>query len=126
MTQNLVPRHKQKLITDDTIAIRKLRELRRYSRTQAGILLGLSGKQVEAIENGRVQLTDVRIDDFCAAYKVARSQYESIKSGKLDTLEAVQKVEQTPKIIENKSLRRSYKKLVTRKVRAIISSRQPP
>lgn len=123
MTRHLVPRHKQTIITDDTIAIRKMRELRQYTRTHAGILLTLSGKQIEAIENGRVQLTDSRIDDFCSAYKVSRVQYESIKSGKQQSLLDPHKSEQSPKIIDNKLLRRSYKKVVDRKVRAIISLR---
>ena len=114
----------QKIITDDTITIRKVRELRRYTRTQAGMLLSLSAKQIEAIENGRVQLTDARIDDFCAAYKLSRSQYEKVKTGKADAPDSTEKVAPAPKIIEHKSLRRSYKKIVNRKVRAISSLRQ--
>lgn len=124
MTQFLIPRHQQKIITNDTVAIRKMRELRQYSRAQAGMLLNISAKQIEAIENGRVQLTDDRIDEFCSVYKVSKAQYECIKMGKLNTLEEVRKAESAPKIIEHKSLRRSYKKIINRKVRAIISLRQ--
>ena len=80
-------------------------------------------EQIEAIENGRVQLTDARIDDFCAAYKLSRSQYEKIKAGKVDALNTTEKAAPPLKIIEHKNLRRSYKKIVDRKVRAIISLR---
>ena len=123
MIQNIVPRHPQKNITDDTITIRKVRELRSYTRTQVGLLLSLSGKQIEAIENGRVQLTDARIDEFCAAFKISRSQYEKIKSGKIDLRGSNEKVAPIIRIIEHKNLRRSYKKVVDRRTRAIASLR---
>ena len=123
MSQNVIPRHQQKIMTDDTIAIRKLREIRRLTRAQAGIRMTLSSKQIEAIENGRVQLTEARIDDFCAAYSVSRTTYELIKSGKASGLPDAKANEPKLKIIEHKNLRRNYKKLIDRRVRAIISLR---
>jgi transcriptional regulator with XRE-family HTH domain len=118
----LVPRHQRKFITDDTITLRKIRELRGYSRTHAGLLLDVSPKQIEAIENGRVQLTGERISQICAAYNLPMTRYIDIKAGKVTTLEHGE-ASLRLKIIEHKNLRRSYRKIVDRKVRAIISLR---
>jgi transcriptional regulator with XRE-family HTH domain len=118
----LVPRHQRKFITDDTITVRKVRELRGYSRTQAGLLLDVSSKQIEAIENGRVQLTDERIAHICAAYNLSTTRYADIKAGKITTRDHSD-MSPRPKIIEHKKLRRSYRKVVDGKVRAIISLR---
>lgn len=123
MESNLVPRHKQKIITEDTVAIRKMRELRKYSRAHAGVLLQLSAKQIEAIENGRVQLTPERIVQFRRAYSFSESEHKRILSGKASTLSDLE-TKQKPKIIEHKSLRRSYRRNITKEVKAIISLRK--
>ena len=40
-------------ITNEALAIRKLREIRGFNRKQAGILLEKSHKTIECFENGR-------------------------------------------------------------------------
>lgn len=120
---SVVPRHKQKLITEDTIAIRLMREKRKYSRVQAGLLLGISPKNLEAIENGRVQLTEARVEQFCSAYQFSCAEYEKIRSGKIDEVMVV-KAEARAKVIEHNQLRRSYRKEINKKVLAITSLRK--
>jgi len=98
-------------------ALRKLREFRGINRKEAGILLCISSKTIEKFENGRTNLLEDKINKVIFTYGFSRSEFESVLNGKSDEVQS--KFATKVKIIENKTLRRSYKKVITKEVLAL-------
>lgn len=113
----------EKQLTKEVLALRKLRELKQLDRKGAAILLGLSHKTIERFENGRSHLSERKIHAIVAAYGYSLADYESCLRGEMHSL--IKKAEaKKPKVIEHKNLRRSYKKIITKDVLALISLRK--
>ena len=123
MKKNKVPRYRKKIITVETIALKKGRELKGLNRREAGALLGVSFKQIEQVENGRVELTQNKIEKYLKAYSISKSQFQLICDGKF---EAIKKHfgYKKEKVIENNCLRRSYKKIISKEVETLIALRK--
>ena len=118
-----VPRYKQKLITVETVALRKARELKALSRKQASVLLGISFKQIEQVENGRVELTKQRLDKYLLAYGISHKDFEIICSGKVEQLSRTNSFKKK-KVLDNNDLRRSYKKIINKEVKVLTTMRR--
>ena len=110
-----IRRCEQKIITPETIALRKIREYLGFDRKTAGLVLEKSPKQLEKIENGRVELTPLLIDHFLKSYQIPASYFKKALKGDLSSFKA--KLRQP--VIENNKLRRSYKKIVSEDVRVL-------
>ena len=99
----------------DAITLRKSRELKGLNRKEAGALLGVSFKAIEKFENGRTTLNRTRIDNIISAYGLSYDDFCLCRDGKMEQLKS-KYGQKEPKIIESKSLRRSYKKIITKEV----------
>ena len=102
----------------DAITLRKLRELKGINRKEAGILLGVSFKAIERFENGRGTLNKTKIDKVLLAYNLTYSDFEDCRDGKIEQIKQRLGYKQV-KVIENNSLRRSYKKNVTKEAKVL-------
>lgn len=122
MLEKRLKQKEQKTITVETIAIKKMRELKGLSRKEAGALLGVSYKQIEKTENGRVHLSQERIAQFIKSYGYTFSDFELICEGKADLVE--EKIVTNSPQKKKQIIRRIYKKIITKEVLALISLRK--
>jgi transcriptional regulator with XRE-family HTH domain len=107
-----------KLITKEVTALKKMRLLKGFSRKVAAPLIGVGFKQIEQIENGRVDLTNQKIKQYWLAYGFTEKQFLDICSGNISKVEKeILKVR--VKVIESKRLRRSYKKIITKEAKVL-------
>ena len=115
MNEKKERRCQRKVVSKEVNALRKMRELKGFSRKEAAPLVGVTHKLIEQLENGRVELSKKKIVQYCNAYGFSLSQFGDICDGKVGKI----KKEMCPnrmKVIEQKHLRRSYKKLLTKEV----------
>jgi len=112
-------RNQRKDLTESVRALRKLRELKKLSRSQAGELLGISGKTIESIENGRVEMTSSRIEHFITIYGVTFSDFEEVKINfpEAKIVKPISRFREK-KVLTNLE-RRSYQKKITKEVRVL-------
>ena len=116
-TKNL-RRSQKKMITNEVTALKKMREMKGLSRKDAAPLVGVTSKLIEQLENGRVELTKQKIAQYCSAYEFSQNQYSDICEGKIGKVEKeICKVR--IKVIEQNNLRRSYKKIITKKANTL-------
>lgn len=111
-----------KQISEDALALKRVREFKEMSRKQAAILLGTSYKSVEKFENGRTTLSPTRIEQILTAYDTNYAEFVAIREGK--DLSILKKPRQKPKVIENNHLRRNYKKIITKEVKTLVVLRR--
>ena len=102
----------------DAITLRKLREIRGFSRKEAGVLLGLGHKSVERFENGRTLLGRARIDNILRTYGLTHEDFLSCREGKSEQIKK-RFCHKREKVIENNKTRRSYKKIITKEVKVL-------
>ena len=76
-----------------------MRILRGLTRKDAAPLVGLTYKTIEQVENGRVQLTQDKIDRYCTAYNFSQKQFKIICQGKVGEIKK-QLNANKPKVIE--------------------------
>ncbi len=109
-------------VINDNVVLKKMRQIRKLSRNEAALIFEYSRSSIEKIENGRAKLTQDRICKFVQGYGFSMQAFMDMKFGKSDIFpeRSVQKV----KIIEHKELRRSYQKIVTKEVVALIVLRR--
>ncbi|MBT6325373.1 MAG: helix-turn-helix transcriptional regulator [Bdellovibrionales bacterium] len=93
--------------------MRKLRELKGLNRKEAGVLLELTFKAVERFENGRTTLNRSRIDKILSAYGLTFIDFEECRDGKIEQIKKRLGHKQI-KVVENNTLRRSYKRVITK------------
>ncbi|MBL7664840.1 MAG: helix-turn-helix transcriptional regulator [Bacteriovoracaceae bacterium] len=116
-------RSKKKVITKEVIAFKKMRELKNLSRKEAAPLVGVTFKLIEQVENGRVEITQRRIIQYCNAYGFSIEQFKDICEGRLGKIKnEIHK--NKPKVIENNNLRRSYKTIITKEIRVLEALRK--
>lgn len=99
------------------LALKKLREIKGVNRKEAGVLLGVSFKTIEKFENGRTTLTRSKIDEILSGYGFSYDDFDNCCKGKSDKVKA--KFVAIPKVIENNTLRRSYKKVITKEAQVL-------
>ena len=106
----------------DAVTLRKLREVRGLSRKEAGILLGLSFKSVERLENGRAAISRNRIDKTVRAYGLTYEDFLLCRDGKSEQIE--KRFCHKKREPDNKKVRRFCKKIVTKEVQVLRALRQ--
>lgn len=108
----------KKEITKESLALKKLREIKGLNRKQAGVLLGFSFKTVEKFENGRTILTRTKINEILSRYDLSYKDFELCCEGKCEQVQN-RFAAKRPKVIDNNSHRRSYKKIITKEVKTL-------
>ena len=123
METNRKLRCKQKIILPETLALRKMREISNLNRKSAAILVEKSAKQLEKIENGFVELTPLLINKFIKSYGFSILNFKLLVSGKVEQVRKNLRP-QEQKVIENNTLRRSYKKIITKEAETLKALRK--
>ncbi|WP_158536852.1 MULTISPECIES: helix-turn-helix transcriptional regulator [Halobacteriovorax] len=106
----------------EALALKKLRGIKGVNRREAGVLLGVSFKTIEKFENGRTALTRSKIDEILSGYGFSYDDFNNCCNGKSDKVKA--KFVTIPKVIENKKLRRSYKRVITKEAQVLKAIRK--
>ena len=70
----------------DAVTLRKLREIKRLSRKEAGVLLGIGHKTIEKIENGKTNLKKPRIEQITGAYGLTYKDFLLCREGKSEQI----------------------------------------
>ena len=109
----------------DAVTLRKLREIKRLSRKEAGVLLGIGYKSIEKIENGRTNLKKSRIEQIIGTYGLTYKDFLLCREGKSEQIKE-RLYHKNKKILsrEEKALiykkgRRFHKKIITKEVRVL-------
>ena len=77
-------RHNIQVFTDDIVAIRKMRISRKITRDDAGKAIGVSGKTIERIENGRRNISDERLKQLIRRYRYTLEDFRNVINGSLE------------------------------------------
>ncbi|MCB9027144.1 MAG: XRE family transcriptional regulator [Bdellovibrionaceae bacterium] len=116
-------RHNIRVITDDIIALRRMRISRKISRVDAGKAIGVSAKTIERIENGRHNISDERMKQLIRRYRYTLEEFRHILEGKivLPDLPArsIYKTKRTPRIEGRK-----YQKIISKEARVLKAIRK--
>lgn len=112
-----------KNITKESLALKKIRALKGLSRKEASILVGVTHKTIEKMENGRTLMSDDKIRIYLSAYGISKSEFADCLMGNTYALKK-KLAPKRPKVVEDNSLRRMYKKLITKEVKVLISLRK--
>lgn len=112
-----------KTISKEALILKKIRELKLMSRSQAAILMGTTHKNIEKMENGRCDMTHKRVQSYLTAYNISQQEFELCLDGKIHLIEE-KYASHKPKVIEHKALRRSYQKIITKDVKILIGMRR--
>ncbi|PWU19422.1 MAG: hypothetical protein C5B49_05760, partial [Bdellovibrio sp.] len=124
MQQNENTNATSSTVISDHIAIKKMRMIRKMSRKEAAVIFSYSRSSIEKIENGRGKLTPQRVQRFIEGYGFTQNQFMDLKLGRWsDVSPPVSEVKKV-RIIEHVEMRRSYKKIITKEVRALASFRK--
>lgn len=116
-----VKRCEQKVITSTQRVLKRLRQEQGLTLKQAGEKLSISLQAIDAIEQGRVYLTDERIEEIVKAYGLTMMDFKR--------MDRVLKREKRPKrevnitVMSNQD-RRSYQKIVTKECKVLKSLRK--
>ncbi|MFP5491048.1 MAG: helix-turn-helix transcriptional regulator [Bacteriovoracia bacterium] len=103
----MAPRSSFRIVTDDVRAIRVLREKKRLSVNRAAPLIGTNKSTLTALENGRINLSQVWIEKIIKGYRISWEEFEQLKQQRLSSKETV--LEE----IRNEAAKLSYEKLQT-------------
>ncbi len=112
MKQEIDPKCRHKESISDATAMSRLRQLKQITQAEAGLLLGCSVSTIKRKEHKDYNLSSDEIDIFLKAYGFLKDDLLNIKLSRPVTNQPRQL--QKVKIIEHKSLRRSYKKIITK------------
>jgi len=108
----------KKKISKNAIIIKKLREIKGLNRKEAGLLLEINHKTIESFENGRNPLTEKKIAKYIALYGFTKEDFDLCLKGHITQVKNKYNTPQI-KVLENNSLRRSYKKLISKEVKTL-------
>ncbi|HLE12276.1 MAG: hypothetical protein A2504_14675 [Bdellovibrionales bacterium RIFOXYD12_FULL_39_22] len=78
-----ISRLRKKIITDDIIALRKMRIFRKIPREVAAQSVGISPKTMERFENGRTTFPEERKKALIRRYRYSLQEYSDILDGKM-------------------------------------------
>ncbi len=109
--------------TSDAHFLKNLRLQLDMNRTEASKVLGFSISTLKRYESGISNLSIDKVNYFLERYCISKIDYMSFKAGKEITL-SKEKIVQKDKVIENNHLRRSYKKVITDEIQALIHLRK--
>lgn len=102
----------------DALALKKLRELKGFSRKDAAIILELSHKSIEKFENGRTALKRTKVEKILMNYGYSYDDFLLCREGKIDKVKS--KVgHKKVKVLDDNLKRRSYKKIITKEVKVL-------
>ncbi len=99
-------------------AIRLGRELKKMSRKDLALEMGISPKTIEKLENGRMKYAKAYLEKILDILGIAPEEFLLLKRGKMLGLSTTR----DKKVLENKD-RRSYRKQVTKECKALRSLR---
>ncbi len=108
----------KKELTKEALAIRKLREIKGLDRREASVLLEISHKTIESFENGRNPLSKEKVAKYLALYGFSNADFDMCLAGQVEQVKEKYGPKRK-KIIENNSLRRSYKQIMTKEVKVL-------
>ena len=103
----------QRIIEANAKALKKARISKGLTRKDLGEKLGVSNKAIEKIENARDNLSDARLFKIIEAIGVSWEEFLKLKRGKEIFINPRLK-----NVVQNAD-RRSYKKIITKEVRAL-------
>jgi transcriptional regulator with XRE-family HTH domain len=116
-------RHNIQVFTDDIVAIRKMRISRRITRDDAGKAIGVSGKTIERIENGRRNISDERLKQLIRRYRYTLEDFRNIINGTMELpnlpARSVYNKPHTPR-----KEGRKYQKIISKEARILKSLRK--
>ena len=116
-------RHNIQVFTDDIVAIRKMRISRKITREDAGKAIGVSGKTIERIENGRRNISDERLKQLIRRYRYTLEDFRNLINGTLELPElparSVYNRAHTPR-----KEGRKYQKIISKEARILKSLRK--
>lgn len=110
-----------KRISPEALVLRKLREIKGVSRQEASILLGITFKTVEKMENGRTIVNENLISRYLSAYGFSRVEFSQCLNGETHLVAAKY---HKPALSIIKKIRRFNQRNITKEVKAIISLRK--
>ncbi len=116
-------RDKIKIIRKDALALRKMRIYRRITREDAGKAVGISIKSMERFENGRCTFTEKRKHQLLRKYRFSIKEYNDILNDITTLPDLPARSIYYPKI-KKKTLRRKYKKIITKEIKVIRAMRK--
>lgn len=105
--------NEQKRLESNAKALRKARTTKGLSRKELAKKLNVTDKAIEKIENARDNLSEPRLLKILEALGISFEEFFKIKRGK-----SIQSKPRLKNVITN-SDRRSYKKIITKEVRAL-------
>ncbi len=107
----------------DGLALRKLRELKKMSRKEACIVLGVNYKTIEKFENGRTKLLKKRIEKIIFAYGFKLEDFSLCRQGHINKVKAKLGYKKVRVLDDNKT-RRSYQRVITKEVKTLTAMRR--
>ena len=105
--------NEQKRIESNAKALKKARITKGLTRKELAKKLNVTDKAIEKIENARDKLTEPRLQKIFEALEISSEEFLKIKRGK-----SIQSKPRLKNVITN-SDRRSYKKIITKEVKAL-------
>ena len=113
-----LPAKVRKRPSDDVRALRALRLMRGFSRTEAAKLCDFSARAIEQLENGRCGISPQRIERIVQAFGFTMRDFSRIKEDVGRYLKAAEKAwASCPP--SPAGLRRNYHRIITKEVRII-------
>ena len=107
----------------NAVTLRRLREIRGFSRKEAAVLLGINFKSVERFENGRSTISRSRVDKAISAYGFTHEDFLLCSEGKSEQIEK-RFCHKKEKPYDYKKGRRFYTKVITKEVKVLRLLRQ--
>lgn len=107
----------------DGLALRRLRELKKMSRKEACIVLGVNYKTIEKFENGRTKLLKKRIEKITFAYGFKFEDFSLCRQGHIKKVKAKLGYKKVRVLDDNKT-RRSYQRVITKEVKTMTAMRR--
>lgn len=117
------PNDKDTIANSDGPYLKQVRRLRGISIKEAAKLLGCSVSTIKRRESKKSNLSKSEVETFLLAYGTEYTQYLSLKLGKKVSIENLNPTRKL-KIIEHHHLRRSYQKIISKEVEALIILRK--
>lgn len=94
-------------------ALRRAREQLRVTRIELGNRIGLSAKAIEKYENGRSNLSEVKISQILSSLGIGEEHFQRVKKGR--ALFPTKK----KRVVTQNDQRRSYQKRITKEVKVL-------
>jgi len=102
----------QKQISDNAVLLRKMRETKKLTRRQAGILFNVSNKTIEKLENGRGHISDEKLMIFADAYSFNLYDVQLMREGRFGD-----KLLPKKDLISNKDPNRKSRRFCQKKIK---------